>query len=67
MSFRKRAISVFMIHIFYLSFSFAGKLPLSFVESLKFCEDLCLFDLSNNDKVEGTDDFRDTLRKYLPM
>jgi len=56
-----------MIHIFYLSFSFAGKLPLSFVESLKFCEDLCLFDLSNNDKVEGTDDFRDTLRKYLPM
>jgi len=44
-----------------------GVLPSSFAESLKFCEDLCLFDLSNNDKIEGTDDFRDTLRKYLPM
>jgi hypothetical protein len=44
----------------------AGTLPLSFVESLKFCEDLRLLDLSGNDGIEGSDEFRDTLRRYLP-
>lgn len=45
----------------------AGDIPLSFVESLKFCEYLSIFDISQNDGLDGAERLRDALRVHLPF
>mmetsp|Transcript_53438 Transcript_53438/g.121840 ORF Transcript_53438/g.121840 Transcript_53438/m.121840 type:complete len:235 (+) Transcript_53438:448-1152(+) len=43
-----------------------GEIPASFASALKFCEDLQMFDVSDNPKLEGFDAFRDSLRQLVP-
>lgn len=58
--------TILMLLIGYSTLCVSGDIPLSFVDSIKFCEYLSIFDISMNEGLQNVDRLRDGLRSHLP-